>query len=493
MKRQDHVKHPGSHLDALRLQSIQAAHRGEYRRALDLAKRYHLRRPRDVGVLNHLAHMYQKLGDWAGMLRYGRRSYDLEPIHKHLGALVEAYFRLHRYRALRFFCRQELRRRPWRSILVEPRLILHLWRTMARAYVLEEREERRERRRRARESTPPPPAPEAPTAPVAPIPPPAVESEPDAPLWIETPAPAVYLEVEAVVADAPRHGGEEGCRTATDVPCLLIDNAYLKCKGLEERFEADFQALNLRTRFKSAHEGTAQYLGVGLYFQAESPDHDDGVLELWINLDSGAVTEWPARWQVELEPEAVTPGTTFPALTPEELSAHVLHTERRSTQFLQERLRPALELRQRDCDREVAHLQERGRSEWEAFVRKRRAEGALEPEPLHAALRDRLDAQRAIVRRTVNEHALHVRVEPLELRRLRLPVMYADVEIIRRDTVRSLLLTWNPFLRRFEPVVCHRCEADSYVLAATDAGQLLCGRCCRHASPESGVLAASAR
>ena len=60
---------PGGYLDKLRLQSIEAKSRGNLRRAVDLAKRYHARRPNDVSVLNHLACMHIDQGDWAGFLK----------------------------------------------------------------------------------------------------------------------------------------------------------------------------------------------------------------------------------------------------------------------------------------------------------------------------------------------------------------------------------------------------------------------------------------
>ncbi|MCC7293619.1 MAG: hypothetical protein IT449_16300 [Phycisphaerales bacterium] len=494
------VGKPG-YLDTLRIQSLEAAQKGNIARALDLAKRYHARRPDDVRVLNHLAHMHQKLGDWAGVIKYGRRSYDLEPVGKHLGILLDAYARLGRFEPLAEFCKVELKRRTWMDALREPGVQLRLVATQIRARLSVRAQHRREQRLRKQEERRQlvERARRAEAARRA-----AIEAEPtgsgsipeaarrveaadkahaqlEPPSWPVLTLPALRLDVLADVSDlAADLKGMDRKALSDRVPCVELADIYVKHEGLEDLFQRQFHALNVRVEFKGAREGTAEYLGVGLYYEAKTEDRPDGVLEVWINTDTGAALAWPAHLTsgaAHCSPEGAA---AFKPLTPGDVMALAERATRKSREAAAEQLRPHLRSLQEALEREFTVLQDQRRAEWDAAVAAMAKPDASRLAAPQGDLAERTDRFLREVDDLVARRTVQASVHPMDLRRLRLPVMLCSVLITRRESSRAVLVAYNPLTRHFEPLPCHHCDRDSYGLGATDTGELRCARCVKH-------------
>ncbi len=495
---------PGN-LDALRVQSINAAAAGQHARAIELARRYHARRPRDVGVLNHLASTHQKMGDWEGGLKWGRRSYELEPIPHHLNILIRAYIQLDRLRPLRMFCADELKRRGFVGCLRDLRvasilLRFHLGasrRLFCRAvadYFRRRAEARRRRREAARyEAARREAARRAAEAQAAPRPEkPAALEAPEWPVFATPPLPLdIPVDETALreLADLPRGELAQRC------PCLVLPSVYVKKDGVADLFHADFQALNAKLELKGTHESIGEYLGVGLAYEAQSGGREDGLLEVWINVDTGALLTFPPHALDDAATAGADDAAAFKPLSPRDIAALATRGLRKARIRVDEALRPQLRTAQTEWERAFTAEQSRRRSAWESAGQPPAATAAGETRPPPGSPSDSLDEKRvatlratltaavadfdAAAMRLAKEHTVPVAVSALDVRRLRLPVMLCTVLLTRRKATRTLLIPYNPLLRRLEPVACTHCDRDGYTLGATDTGEPLCASCVR--------------
>jgi len=483
MRKTRKVTIPGGYLDRLRLQSIEAASRGNVPRAMDLAKRYHARRPNDVGVLNRLACMHIDQGDWAGFLKYGRRSYNLEPKNKHLDILVKAYFKLGRYQQGLEFCREELKRRSLLKWCLEPRVLIRLCRAIVRAKrsLLAQEKLERERLEAEREeqlATAAVPTVEAPPARPEPTP---SQIKVEAPAWPDGSPPEVCITCEVDTSDLARElACEDSPSHSEQMRTLTPTDVYLKHEGLAERFLSEFQTLNVTVDFKGSHDGFADYLGVGIYFEADTPDQDDGVLEAWINIETGVVVEFPPDALLRLEPRGSEDVSPARPMTSEEIVQLAATAVRKASPWVEDRLHHALEQVQHRVNSEYAEIQEQFAADWDSLVASPVPDSADRDEVLPIALAERIHRRDAAARRMAEEHHVKVKLQSAELRRIRLPVMLCTLKVTRKQASHRFTVTWNPLTKRFDPVSCSRCRMDAYAIGASNSGELLCGRCVKH-------------
>ncbi|RJP37043.1 MAG: hypothetical protein C4547_06285 [Phycisphaerales bacterium] len=497
---------PPGNLDKLRIQSINAAAAGQHARAIELARRYHMRRPNDVGVLDHLASTHQKIDDWEGVLKWGRKSYELDPRWDHLHILIQAYNKLDRLKPLVAFCEEEIRRhdagesvrypevrkllstsRFWARFRLGIRSILRYFHDRAehrrrREEAARRAEEKRLAARRAAEAEqaalhrPRPTVMEPPEWPTAAVPP--------APLRVDVDTAAVEEELSTLSRDT----------LAARAPCVVLPPVYVKQDGIEALFHAEFQAINTKLEFKGVHESVGEYLGVGLFYEIQAAGREDGVLEPWINVDTGAVLTFPPHGLDDASPAGPAEAGAFKPLTGPQLASLVRRAALKARTRVEEQTRPHLRTALSDWERAFTAAQAEHRRNWEAFAQastnKRKeaptgsegptgAEGAVQRRlaELRASLAQRVQAFDQTVGQIALEHTTAVSVSVLDFRRLRLPIMLCTVQLTRRKASRTLLIPYNPLTRQLEPLPCTHCDRDTFALGATEAGDLLCAQC----------------
>jgi hypothetical protein len=122
----------------------------------------------------------------------------------------------------------------------------------------------------------------------------------------------------------------------------------------------------------------------------------------------------------------------------------------------------------------------------------REEEPAFAPEELRQKGMEKLDAiegeRRWKIRDLISRYAMKVTVEPVCLVQIETQSPVFWIEIRRRLSTRLFPLTYNPLLKRIDPLPCEACfyPRGGYVLC-DDKLHILCGSCfqrCRHCEKE---------
>ncbi|HWL93673.1 MAG TPA: hypothetical protein VNT79_09060 [Phycisphaerae bacterium] len=453
--------------------------KGDYARALELGRRYYARKPRDTETLDLLAGICQQMGDQAGLVKYGWLSYQVHPARKHVQILLDAMLGLRRFDLILELARAELRLNVWRGWLTEPMRMLRLVRVVRRARGELTWQRRREDQRRrflernapfeaARKAeTNPPPAQDALAGPHVDPPPWPVGVAPQLPIELAIDPGAFVEELRTLDEKSPRDS----------TPCLELPVSYVRHEQLSEVFHEQFQPVNVRIEFRDVRESLGEYLAVGLWFETTTAEHREGLIEPWFSLTSGAVVRVPEPALAEAH---VSEGSEFKPLKSTDLIGAVMAVARSAQQaVVDEELRPRLSSSRAALDASFARLQTQHREEWEDFAAQALAAGERRKH-LNQELQRRRLAFQQVADELASQHRVHAVLKPIDLRRVRMPIMLANVQITRRQAVRKLLVPFNPLIRKFEPLPCSRCGKNGYVIGASDAGDLLCGACLKH-------------
>ncbi len=480
---------PGSRVDLLREQALNAKARGQIDRALELGRRYLARRHNDPGALSFLAKIHHERGEWSEFLRYGLRSYAIEPKRNHLQLLYFACVELERFDTAMELCSNELEDKWIRLLLTDPRFFIMLHVNFGRARRAAKRKAREQRRESARQivaeqPSPLPPCPFPNGASIPHVVKRRVESPVrTVPVWPhgEPPAVPVALDIDGHELLAEVHAWGSGTPTNTP-PLLTLSDLYVKHECITDRFMTRFQFLNCRVEILHPHDEVAEYLAVGMYYQAAGEELIDDVAELWINVHTRAVVEFPPQALAGQSSESTTPTGSDHKLSAETATDLIEATLRKARPFIEDRLAALLDHRRHDLAREYHTLDDAHRADWETAVptpnphdgtdtgdhAEHTAENMLRE---WTARRDKAAAELA------RDHTVHVTAEPIELRRLRLPVLVCTVRLTRRQASSTLPVVWNPLIKDFEPVPCTRCGRDGFTLGAAESAEVRCPHC----------------
>ena len=115
-------------------------------------------------------------------------------------------------------------------------------------------------------------------------------------------------------------------------------------------------------------------------------------------------------------------------------------------------------------------------------AKNKKARGNVQPDP--GKLEARKRAVRLELRRKLSElderYAMEAVLRPLILIRTEIPALALDLAVFRKRSQRKHTAYWNPLLKRFEPLCCSRCGAESFSLAFTNEDvEPLCPTCAR--------------
>ncbi|MCH7702336.1 MAG: hypothetical protein IID37_11685 [Planctomycetes bacterium] len=480
---------PGSRVDLLREQALNAKVRGQIDRALELGRRYLARRRDDPGALSFLAKIHHERGEWSEFLRYGLRSYEIEPKREHLQLLYLACVELERFDTAMELCTNELEDKWLRLLLTDPRFFIMLHVNLGRARKAATRKARELRRESARpivaeQPLPLPPAPSPEGASIPSVAKRRVESPVGkAPVWPhgEPPAVPVELDIDGHELLAEVHAWGQDTPTNTP-PLLILSDLYVKHDGITDRFNSRFQFLNCRVEILHPHDEVAEYLAVGVYYQAAGEELIDDVAELWINVHTRAVVAFPPQALAGQSPESTTATDSDHKLSAETATDLIEATLRKARPFIEGRLAALLDRRRHDLAREYHALDDAYRGDWEAATpTPGRHDGTFTGDSAEHTAEDTLREWTArrdkAAANLARDHTVHVTAEPIELQRLRLPVLVCTVRLTRRQASSTLPIVWNPLIKDFEPVPCTRCGRDGFTLGAAESAEVRCPHC----------------
>ena len=74
----------------------------------------------------------------------------------------------------------------------------------------------------------------------------------------------------------------------------------------------------------------------------------------------------------------------------------------------------------------------------------------------------------------VRKYSLWLRIQPVSVLAMRLPVREIVVHLIRKKEERARTLHWNPFLKRLEQVLCEKCVRPAHPLNLCEKVHCLC-------------------
>ena len=481
------VATPGSRVDLLREQALAAKARGQMDRALELGRRYLARRHNDPGALSFLAKIHHERREWSEFLRYGLRSYAIEPKREHLRLLYLACVELERFDTAMELCNNELKGKWTRLLLTDPRFFISLHLQLAKARKAAQRRAREQRRKPARPVE---------TEPRSPLPPsleggstPHVANRqvetpvPSTPVWPhgEPPAVPVALDIDGgeILAEVRTWGRDT--RRPAPLPVTLSD-LYVKHDGIMDRFGVRFHFLNCRVEVLHPHDEIAEYLAVGMYYQAGGEELVDGLAELWINVHTRAVVEFPPRALDNQSLDSTNATAADHKLSAETAIDLINATLGKARPFIEDRLADLLDRRGHELTREYQALDDAHRRGWEGAVQTPDLDDRIGTED-HAEhtvehrLREWTTRRDKGAAKLALDHKVRVTVEAIELRRLRVPVMVCTVRLTRRQASWTLPVVWNPLIKDFEPVPCTRCGREGFTLGAAESAEVRCPLC----------------
>jgi hypothetical protein len=230
-------------------------------------------------------------------------------------------------------------------------------------------------------------------------------------------------------------------------------------------------------RLVEDYSGSAEYFVFTFQYTVDSDERSTGLLKVALNAAAQSyVPQVHAFWsavQLELEddPEFRLPGELLARMHPF------------AGAIAQDQVRPLITGLEETANRRLARDCARVESYYRGLLaqiekrikRKSGDEGAIEKE------RSRADAteldRNAKLDDLVRKYSLRVRIQPVSVLAMRLPVREIVVRLIRKKEERSRALHWNPFLKRLEQVLCEKCGRPAHPLNLCEKVHCLCQEC----------------
>jgi hypothetical protein len=244
---------------------------------------------------------------------------------------------------------------------------------------------------------------------------------------------------------------------------LAVDN---RAPGDPERvLEHGLVLLNAVYRLVAVRPVWTRYLLMRFHFTALSDENRDGILEVGLNLATGAVLDdvvedlWSHAVAGAMESRAPA-GATPPDWKRERLHRML---EPMVADRVRQRLAPFLAGMQRRMERDQSRLHSYHNDlRRETLTRLAALPGNSEPTSRQEAERRRLQQRLETVTRAYesktydlrNKYAMKVAVDWVQTLDLTMPVHRFELLIRRRKGERRIALDWNPLARRLEPAPC---------------------------------------
>lgn len=216
------------------------------------------------------------------------------------------------------------------------------------------------------------------------------------------------------------------------------------------------------------------YVCFVMEYEALADERRGGLIELWVNADTGSVVDWPAAVLETAEPREALVSDLGPRL-----QAAATLASRAADGVVRQRLEDFLGSLERRRGGDLRRLREYFDGIHQDIQRK--VQRATRPQK-RASEQHRLDATadayRTRVADLVDRYSVRVRVWPLTVVACVAPAYQLRVELLRRSAKSEVTLSWNALTRALEPRCCDACARSIRVVdLCDDRVHYLCDGC----------------
>lgn len=240
-----------------------------------------------------------------------------------------------------------------------------------------------------------------------------------------------------------------------DAPAL-----YLKSGDLGQAVERQYQWINAKVAVRGATPEAVEYQAWTFQAALRSEDLWESLLTVHINGRSGAEVELPDPLGLHELAAGGEGDPIQPALYKQAVRGAVRRLENLAAPFVA-RMEARLE-------RDRARLREYYGALLEEQNHPGRTRKEIGPEEREASQRVvELELRRKLAELR-ERYAIGAHITPVALVRTRMTVLAVDCMVLRRKARAIRRLYWNPLIKQFEPLRCHRCDAAIYAVGFSD-------------------------
>lgn len=265
----------------------------------------------------------------------------------------------------------------------------------------------------------------------------------------------------------------------------LVEPLPLKRLDLERDIERALALQNAVYKVQHQEPATVAYLLCHFKYAALSDERHEGMISLAVNERTLQVVTGLSELLPELSLTPELPNDADAA----DLERVYAQACRAAQSLMQDVLADFVRSMNRRLNRDVQHVTEYYHAMAQEIATPRHKKSLTAEDQEHAQAR--LRATELELERKIHDlqakYALTVRVEPVGVMRLFVPVMLVSLTVLRRKWTVPLALAWNPLLRELERVTCAGCLRPSKSIFICDEQRhAVCPTCfepcptCRH-------------
>ncbi len=262
---------------------------------------------------------------------------------------------------------------------------------------------------------------------------------------------------------------------------------YIKSQGFERLIQEQFNLYKTKIKVTESGQAKTRYLILTCRYRAQSDELKEGLFDLCINQDTGAVIpdmpesisfvekEYPlqsveACTQAQIKQIHELVSCCAPELMEQILSVFIESMNRRFKRDAKslDEYYTALEKEMREA------LSRSGMTD--RLIREREEKIAMLPEELAAKKKDLL-----------NKYGITVSIRPVAALALKSPCITVFAKLMSGRKKSRFSLTYNPATKKMDPLVCRSCGMTTYAIGCCKNMHLICAAClekgCRQCSP----------
>jgi len=237
---------------------------------------------------------------------------------------------------------------------------------------------------------------------------------------------------------------------------------YIKTQGFDRLISDQFEFHKAKLKVLKTGEAVTRYLALTCKFTAQSDEIKQGLIDICLNLDTGAVISGMAQGLVNIQKEFAL-GDTL-GCTEKEIENIRDIVGRYGQQLVQDRLSSFVNSMNRRFRRDAVSLEEYygalekemkeslGRSGLSQRLAQEREEKiAMLPGELAAKKKDLL-----------NKYSINIDFKPVAALYLSSPCVKVFARLISGRNKINITMTYNPVTKKMDPVVCRSCGTGTY-------------------------------
>lgn len=273
-------------------------------------------------------------------------------------------------------------------------------------------------------------------------------------------------------------------RVATqEIPLIFghIEVAYLKKAGFDKQLAQDFVFTNAKVRMTSRADARTTYMVMFARYIALSDERKEGLVELSVHENTGAVIEefetlWPQQHPAFYTQSTLPPH--FPVHVDQAVSSALQAARVRA----ESQLTDFTSSMKRRLGRDVNNTRE-----YYGALQQEMQEslsnpnlGETQKEERLAKIQDLPNEMQRKIDDLKHKYQIRLSVRGCAVLRFLVDVAKVMVEIHHKKFNRPAHLTWNPVTGRFDPLVCEHCQAtirEIHFFADKSDLKLVCAAC----------------